>query len=725
MNTNLFRSVAVAAGLCFTASAFTQTATVYLNKEKQLIRGFGGMTHQTWTGYDLSDDCLDKAFGNGDGQLGFSILRIWIDSDSNAWYKEVKTAKKVIDKYGGIVFATPWNPPTSIAETVNRNGRNEKRVKTDKYAEYAAHINKFNDYMKSQGAPLYALSYANEPDYGYDWTWWSADEIYNFTKYNAGSLRRNGVKVISHESFAYNKNYYNKVLNDASALKNIDILGTHFYASDAKTSDSFFQYQLADQKGLERWMTEHYTSSEAGPNGIDRANVWPEALDVAYEIHRAMVEGNFSAYVWWYIRRSYGPILQDNANTISKRGYLMGQFSKFVRPGYVRVDADKNPTYNVYLSAYKKDDDVVVVAVNRSTESKTLTISVPNTKVTTWQRYVTSGSKNLAHEKDVNAPNGSFQITLDAQSTTTFVGKGSPDKIVPTVKLTSPEEKASFVEGEPIVLSADASVEKGEITHVDFFANGDKLVEKWLTPRTFTWNDAAAGKYKVWAVAYDGEGNTAVTDTAYITVNVPQGPYNGTPATIPGVVEAEEFDLGGEGYAYHDLDEQNRNGGARKEGVDLNDVAVGYTQTDEWMEYTVNVQETGKYLVEATVASGNDDSSFQLYVDDVKVTDVMKVPNTGDWDTFTSIYDTINELSAGEHILKVVITSSWVDIDKFKFSLVDKPTSTITVSADGDAVVETTLLNAVGQKVADDAKGFLIEKRKMASGRVEYIKVMR
>jgi len=39
--------------------------------------------------------------------------------------------------------------------------------------------------------------------------------------------------------------------------------------------------------------------------------------------------------------------------TISKRGYMMAHYSKFVRPGYVRVDATKNPTYNVYLSAYK------------------------------------------------------------------------------------------------------------------------------------------------------------------------------------------------------------------------------------------------------------------------------------------------------------------------------------------------------------------------------------
>ena len=116
--------------------------------------------------------------------------------------------------------------------------------------------------MKNQGVPLYAISISNEPDWCGEWACWSADEIYNFTKGYADKMRKNGVKVISTESFRYDKNLYNKVLNDANALKNWDILGAHFYASDRRTGDNFFQYSLADQKGVERWMTEHYTESQ-------------------------------------------------------------------------------------------------------------------------------------------------------------------------------------------------------------------------------------------------------------------------------------------------------------------------------------------------------------------------------------------------------------------------------------------------------------------------------
>jgi len=68
-------------------------------------------------------------------------------------------------------------------------------------------------------------------------------------------------------------------------------------------------------------MTEVYVPN-SDSNSADR---WPEALEVAHNMHNALVEGNFQAYVWWYIRRSYGPMKEDG--TISKRGYMMAHYS--------------------------------------------------------------------------------------------------------------------------------------------------------------------------------------------------------------------------------------------------------------------------------------------------------------------------------------------------------------------------------------------------------------
>lgn len=395
--------------LSATANA-ASNVTVNLSDEKQVIRGFGGINHPAWAG-DLTAAQRETAFGNGYNQLGFSILRIYVDDNKNNWYKELPTAKKAIE-HGAIVFASPWNPPSDMTETFNRNGDTKaKRLRYDKYAAYAQHLNDFVSYMRNNGVNLYAISIQNEPDYGKDWTWWTPEEIHRFMKENAGSIN---CRVMSPESFSYQKKMYDPILNDPKALANMDILGTHTYGTQVKD----FPYPLFKQKGAgkELWMTEVYVPNSDN-NSADR---WPEALDVAYHMHNAMVEGNFQAYVWWYIRRQYGPMKEDG--NISKRGYMMAHFSKFIRPGYVRVDATENPTNNVYVSAYKGTGKVVIVAINKGTSQVNQRFNIQKGSASKVSSWVTTASKNIAKSADTNVVNGSFTASLPAQSVTTFVG---------------------------------------------------------------------------------------------------------------------------------------------------------------------------------------------------------------------------------------------------------------------------------------------------------------
>lgn len=382
--------------------------TVNFSTENQVIRGFGGINHPAWIG-DLTAAQRDTAFGNGVNQLGFSILRIYVDENKNNWYKEIATAKRAIE-HGAIVFASPWNPPSDMTETFNRNGdTSAKRLKYDKYAAYAQHLNDFVSYMKENGVNLYAISVQNEPDYAHDWTWWTPQEMLRFMKENAGSIQ---CKVIAPESFSYLKNMSDPILNDPQALANMDILGAHTYG----TNFSDFVYPLFKQKGAGKdlWMTEVYY-----PNSDNNsANRWPEALDVAYHMHQAMVEADFQAYVWWYIRRQYGPMNEDG--TISKRGYSMAHFSKFVRPGYVRVEATKNPDTNVFISAYKGNNKAVIVAINRGTSSISQKFNLQNGTASKVSAWTTDSSRSMAAGSDITVTNNSFTAQLPAQSVMTF-----------------------------------------------------------------------------------------------------------------------------------------------------------------------------------------------------------------------------------------------------------------------------------------------------------------
>ena len=141
------------------------------SKKYQTIRGFGGINLPDWIA-DLTTDQTKKAFGNGADELGFSILRVFVSDNENSWSKSVQTAK-LAQSLGAVVFATPWNPPSYMTEQFSEGGRSGKRLRHDKYADYANHLNKFVAFMKKNGVSVRAISIQNEPDYAHEWTWWT------------------------------------------------------------------------------------------------------------------------------------------------------------------------------------------------------------------------------------------------------------------------------------------------------------------------------------------------------------------------------------------------------------------------------------------------------------------------------------------------------------------------------------------------------------------------
>ncbi len=288
------------------------------------------------------------------------------------------------------------------------------------YAAYADHLNSFYSYLKENGVELYAISVQNEPDYG-DWTQWTAQELLTFMKENASVIK---TRVMAPESFQFRKNMSDPILNDPTACANLGILGAHFYGVQVRD----MAYPLFKEKGAgkELWMTEVYVPN----SNANSADNWPEAIEVALNIHNALVEGDFNAYVWWYIRRSYGLIWTHQRRwKDSKRGWCMGHFSKFVRPGFKRVDATKSPASNIYVSAYKNSDQLVIVVINKNTSPKTLTFSTIGTKVTSLTSYTTSSSKSMSNDGRTTVEAASFSATVDAQSVSSLVCNITPVKV--------------------------------------------------------------------------------------------------------------------------------------------------------------------------------------------------------------------------------------------------------------------------------------------------------
>jgi glucuronoarabinoxylan endo-1,4-beta-xylanase len=386
-----------------TPAAAATAVVVEPSNVQQTILGFGGMNHTGWIS-DLTAAQRETAFGNGAGQLGFTVLRIPVHEDRANWSREVATARRAIE-LGAKVIASPWNPPASMTETFSGG----KRLRYNAYGAYAQHLNDFSAFMAGNGVNLYGISIQNEPDYAHEWTAWTPSEIVRFLRENAGTIN---TRVFAPESFQYRKNLSDPILNDPAALANVDIIGAHLYG----TQPADLPYPLFQQKGngKELWMTEVYH-----PNSSDSADLWPQALDVGEHIHRALVNGRFQTYVWWYIRRSYGPMREDGQ--ISKRGANMAHFSKWVRPGFSRITATANPQSNVYISAFRSGTRIVIVAINKNTSPVDLTFTIRDTGSATASTWLTSQSANLAHYNDFTISNGSFNAQLPARSIRTFV----------------------------------------------------------------------------------------------------------------------------------------------------------------------------------------------------------------------------------------------------------------------------------------------------------------
>ena len=142
--------------------------------------------------------------------------------------------------------------------------------------------------------------------------------------------------------------------------------------------------------------------------------------------------------------------------------------------------------------------------------------------------------------------------------------------------------------------------------------------------------------------------------------------------TIPGIIEAEDFDKGCLGDAFFERDETNSGGKYRPdEPVDIDTCmiggyAVGWTNRGEWLAYTVNVKKTSSFKVEFYVASPSDQSKIYLEYDGENITGDINLPQTGGYQNWKAV-EKIVKMEAGKHVLKLMINNAGFNIDKIVF----------------------------------------------------------
>ncbi|HWF86750.1 MAG TPA: carbohydrate-binding protein [Vicinamibacterales bacterium] len=162
--------------------------------------------------------------------------------------------------------------------------------------------------------------------------------------------------------------------------------------------------------------------------------------------------------------------------------------------------------------------------------------------------------------------------------------------------------------------------------------------------------------------AMSGSGSTDSTPPPTTTQSTP---YSGSPISLPGTIQAENYDKGGEGVAYHDTTAGNSGGVYRSDGVDIKattDTSGSYNiksvRATEWLNYSVSVASAGTYTVGFRMASSGTGGTVHLMLDGTNVTGSVALPDTGGWDTWKTVSKTGVALTAGAHILKLVVDAN-------------------------------------------------------------------
>ncbi|MFY9153551.1 MAG: T9SS type A sorting domain-containing protein [Prolixibacteraceae bacterium] len=641
-----------------TGSVSAQTVTVDFSTEYQIIRGFGGMNHTTWI-KDLNEDNREKAFGNDPGEIGLSILRMHVDPNPARFYLEVPTASFAAQK-GATLFATPWNAPDALLDP----NSTQSRVLPSKYGDYAAHLNSFDSYMDKNGAPLYCVSVQNEPDWG-EWTRWSASEMLDFMANYAQNINN---KVMAPESFQFRRSFTDPILNNEKAAANLEIVGGHIYGG------GLFDYPLARLKGKEVWMTEHLLGS-----GDGYVNNWDLALTVGKEINDCM-QANFNAYVWWYIRRSYGLITDDG--NITDKGYVISQFSKFVRPGAVRINADVTSGSLVDVTAYKTDTSLVMVVVNRNSTDKKLNFDIKNGSVDKLSQFTTSSKKKALNDGDLSVSGGFFTATVDAISVTTFTsysGNGGKAGNVKPTAFAGDDLVIDDVDGVGSkVITLDGSQSKdsdGEIVNYSWSVNDEQIA--WSPKAELT---ISSGDYNYILTVTDNDGATAV-DTFHVSL------ISSNKAEV--WLEAECASPGANWNIVADSDASNGFYVTSKPGIQSLIAAAGSVGT---LVFPFTVETAGTINLYARLNCPTaDDDSFWVKLDNGSFLALNGLVTSGwEWMKLTNFF-----LNTGQHKITITYREDGAKLDKISLINGTNPPSGKGGSEQNACVPIPTSINSV------------------------------
>jgi glucuronoarabinoxylan endo-1,4-beta-xylanase len=435
-------------------------STVDWNNVHQRIDGFGASS--AWNGsWNTPEEQLLFSTNNNISYqsgtyngVGLSLLRNHIafagTTAASALPTTVETAvMQAAQSYGARVWSTPWTPPAGFKST---NDIYDSGEATDGGIDGGSYLgsgnsitnvnyaNQLANYVASMkntyGVNLYAISCQNEPDAdvtSYEACQWTGAQIHDFVTNLYSALAAQGLgstKIIvpESESWSGDQGLFTPTLNDPTTAADVSIVADHDYVANNNVGDQTSPAALSTS-GKALWETEVALLS-----GSDSSIA--NGVYYGQRIYQYMTQANANAYhYWWLVASGEGNEgLLDTSAAVTKRLFVFGQYSRFVRPNYNRINATSSQISEL-ISAYKDSvsTNFAIVVVNTNVATGVFqTINLTNFTAASVTPWITTATLSLAPQAAVTLTNSSFTYFVPALSVVTFIGTGSTN-ILPTI----------------------------------------------------------------------------------------------------------------------------------------------------------------------------------------------------------------------------------------------------------------------------------------------------
>lgn len=372
----------------------------------------------------------------------------WTMQQGQQWFAKA-AARRGVETFIGFVNS----PPILLTKNGKAfgDGDGDANLAPERYEAFADYLGRIAQHFKKEGIPFDYLSPVNEPQW--DWSQGNGQE---------GSPYQNGeiagvVKQLDKKIREYNLETEIEIPETAQinflydgSLEGRSRQADHFFGPQSEikqlpslarkmAAHSYFttwpvEQMIAQRKqlwqhlqqvdeNLEYWMSEYCilaNNDEVRGGGRDLG--MNPALYVARLVHFDLTLANASSWQWWLAVSPYNfkdglvYIEKNKTNgtfTDSKMLWALGNYSRFIRPGAVRVGLDRSDNtlhaeqaQGVMVSAYRNvDDDLVVVAVNYGSEDRKVQLQVEGSESSAFIPYITSSKRDLERQKAVKSGN--------------------------------------------------------------------------------------------------------------------------------------------------------------------------------------------------------------------------------------------------------------------------------------------------------------------------------